>query len=604
MSDIIFDLETNAIGHGGVKSIHTIWCAAVRRLGTEATLPIRPEQVKDVPAMLEEADRLIGHNIVPFDVPVVEHLYPKFKRPANILDTLVLSRICYPDIKNTTDFDLFRKGVLPGKLIGRHSLEAWGYRLGLRKGEYGKQEECWDRFTEEMLEYCVLDVDVNHLLYEHLQQFDIPEHVLADEHEIAEILKRQEDKGFLFDKKKAELLYADLLEKKASLTDTLNDKKAFGPFWLNIGWFTPKRDNAKLGYKKGKTVMKKKFVDFNPGSNDHIAYWLHHKYGWEPLETTKTGKPKINEEELKRLAKLDYPEAAPLIDYLVVKKRLGQLGDGKNAWLKLVEEDSRLHGYVNGIGCQTFRMSHSSPNMAQVPATRKLYGHECRELFTVPEGWTLVGIDASGLELRCLAHYLKPFEKRGELCYADKILETDIHTTNQIALGIAERDPAKTWIYAWLYGAGDAKLSKILGTSIQEARTARGSFLRQIPSIPRLTKAILATLAGRDYLRGLDGRAMPVRRKSAALNTLLQGAGAIVMKKACILLDRSLRAHAIPAYFVGNIHDEWQMEVKSGYEHAVGELGVQAIRQAGIELKFNMPLDGEFKMGYNWAETH
>jgi len=248
-------------------------------------------------------------------------------------------------------------------------------------------------------------------------------------------------------------------------------------------------------------------------------------------------------------------------------------------------------------GAVTGRMTHSSPNMAQVPSVGSEYGAECRSLFTVPQGYKLVGADAASLELRMLAHYMKDEE------YAKEIVEGDIHTKNQIAAGLQTRAQAKTFIYALLYGAGPAKIGKIVGGSAAHGQKLIDTFLRNTPALQRLRKTV-DKLSIQGTLPGLDGRKLYIRSAHAALNTLLQSAGAIVMKKALVLLDTELRRYKLDANFVVNVHDEFQLEVKEEHAQKVGELAVDSIKKAGVKLNLRCPLDGEYKIGDNWCQTH
>jgi DNA polymerase I-like protein with 3'-5' exonuclease and polymerase domains len=233
--------------------------------------------------------------------------------------------------------------------------------------------------------------------------------------------------------------------------------------------------------------------------------------------------------------------------------------------------------------------------MAQIPSTNSSYGKECRACWTVPKGYKLVGIDASGLELRMLAHYMNDED------YTNEILNGDIHTTNQKLAGLESRNQAKTFIYALLYGAGDAKLGTVAGGGKSTGRNLRKSFISNLPSF-KAVKDRVARAATRGYLKALDGRKLYVRSEHSALNTLLQGAGAIVMKQALVILDKKIKH--LDAHFVANVHDEWQIEVRQDQADEVGRLGVEAIIEAGKVLKLNCPLDGEYKVGDNWSETH
>jgi DNA polymerase I-like protein with 3'-5' exonuclease and polymerase domains len=265
------------------------------------------------------------------------------------------------------------------------------------------------------------------------------------------------------------------------------------------------------------------------------------------------------------------------------------------SWLKALEDDGRVHGYVIPNGTITGRMTHREPNMAQVPSSNSPYGKECREVWTVPKGYKLVGIDASGLELRMLAHYMEDEE------YTNEIVNGDVHTANQHLAGLESRNQAKTFIYALLYGAGDEKLGSVAGGGRDAGSKLRKSFFDNLPSFTNLKNKV-ARASARGHLKGLDGRKLFVRSEHSALNTLLQGAGAIVMKQALVFFNRKLQG--IDAKFVCNIHDEWQLEVIEDSADAVGVLGVESIVEAGKYLNLKCPLDGEYNVGSDWSATH
>jgi DNA polymerase I-like protein with 3'-5' exonuclease and polymerase domains len=341
---------------------------------------------------------------------------------------------------------------------------------------------------------------------------------------------------------------------------------------------------------------------FNPGSRQQIAERLQEK-GWKPKKRTEKGSVIVDEEVL---ASLDYPEAKTLAEYMMLQKRIAQV----DSWIKAVGTDSRVHGRVITNGAVTGRMTHMSPNMAQVPNSGSPYGHECRDLWTVEKGYKLVGIDASGLELRMLAHYMNDNE------YTNEVVSGDIHTANQTAAGLQTRNQAKTFIYAFLYGAGSAKIGSIVGGSAKEGQKLIDSFLQNTPKLKRLREKVARLYAKEGWLQGLDGRKLLVRAEHSALNTLLQGAGAIVMKQAVVILHKRLRKAKIDFKMVANVHDEWQIEVEEQRAEEVGKMGRQAIADVVKELKvlddpvpnpkkrLRCPLDGEFKVGNSWKETH
>jgi DNA polymerase I-like protein with 3'-5' exonuclease and polymerase domains len=614
MSKIIFDLESDGL----IEETTKIHCICTYDLITGEARTWSSQKEGDIEAgvrYLMEGTELIGHNILGFDLIVLKKLYPFFKSPANSTDTLILSRLVYPDMKER-DFQRL-KTDFPKQLIGRHSLESWGHRLGCKKGDYKKNND-FSTWSREMESYCENDVVVTRKLYEMFLKEKYSPDALDLEQEFALIMSKQEKKGVLFDVEKARTLYATLAKRRVELEQEL--QRVFEPekvemkstkFVFMGETYDTKAKAAEHArhYAKhyGKTIKscleliqtggnKTKEIPFNCGSRDQIANRFIKKYSWKPVDFTPDGKPKIDESVLKAMP---YPEAAPLCEYLMIQKRLGQLAEGKEAWVKL-EKSGRIHGRVNTNGAVTGRCTHSNPNMAQVPAVRAPYGKECRELFTVQQGYRLVGADASGLELRCLAHFMGKWD---DGAYAKELLEGDIHTANQKAAGLQTRDQAKTFIYAFLYGAGDAKIGTIVGKGQEEGSKLRANFLKKTPALKYLKDAV-EKAAKRGYLLGLDGRKLWIRSEHAALNTLLQSAGALVMKKACCILNKKITEWAYTAHFVLNVHDEWQLEVKEHQASHLGELAVQSIREAGDFFKFRCPLDGEYRIGNNWAETH
>jgi DNA polymerase-1 len=598
MARYVFDIEANGLIPGEIVTIHCLHLKDIdtgkvyrhRKNATENTLELGV-------VMLQEADLIIGHNVIKYDIPVIQQFFPWFQ-PKSVFDTIVGTRLCYPDLKKR-DFGADRKDF-PANMIGKHSLEAWGQRLGNYKGDF---KGPWETWTQEMDDYCVQDCEVTLSLLKFLQTnkwcaaFSSESFVL--EMEVQKIIYRQERHGVLFNQQAAAELYAKLVQRKNELTEQL---KAIFPPWEKKTEFIPKVNNKKRGYVKGVPAFKVKVIEFNPGSRDHIARALKEKHGWVPREYTDDGKPKVDEEVL---SKLKFPEASIFSEYLLVEKRIGQLAEGKQAWMKLVQKDGRIHGGVVTNGAVTGRMTHKAPNMAQVPAVRSPYGTECRSLFYVPKGKKLVGADASGLEVRCLGHYMALWDK-GE--YVNIILNGDIHTANQKAAGIDTRDNAKTFFYAFIYGAGDSKLGSFWKKGREKGAAVRRQFLQGLPALAGLVKLVKKKAKTVGHLKGLDGRLLYVRSQHAALNTALQSAGAVIMKKALVILDEDLQAAGmIPGVnyeFCLNVHDEWQIEVDEDRAEFVGKTAVDAIRKAGEHFKFRCPLTGEYRIGGDWAATH
>lgn len=602
---LIFDIETDGLLDETTK-IHSlviydtekeelISCAGKGIDIIENDTHTRFTPVKEGLKLLEQADEISGHNIVKFDIPAIQKLYPSFQPKGKLFDTLLMSKLVYPDVGEIDDRRI-RKGLFPKALRGRYSLKAWGYRLKEYKGDYCEQEDCWSKWTPDMQRYCEQDVMVTKKLFELLKSKNISEEAVKLEHQFAQIIFQQEQRGVYFDKDKAIELTGQLLQKKSELEEEI---RTFFPDEVRTETFIPKANNRTRGYVKGQPFIKHITVEFNPSSRQMIAERLIKKYGWKPKELSPTGLPVINE---KVLESLDYEEAPLLKEYFLVTKTLGQLSDGNNAWLKLVAADGAIHGYVDTIGAVTGRCTHNSPNLAQVPAVGGFMGKECRELFRAREGYKLVGCDASGLELRCLAHYMNDEE------YTHEILHGDIHTKNQQMAGLATRAEAKRFIYAFNYGGGDSLIGSIIGGSAKDGKRIKERFLTQLPKLHSLIKRVQGRIKTRSYLKGIDGRILKVREQYKGLNVLLQSAGAIVMKKALCILNDDIEAKGWKinedVAFVLNVHDEYQAEVKPELVDEYKVMAVEAIKKAGEYFGFRCPLDGEAKVGDSWYDTH
>lgn len=595
---LIFDLETDGL----LDNVTTIHCLVVKNIetGTIHTFDGKKSsrRIEFGLKWLEEAELIVGHNVIKYDIPVIEKLYPHFKvDKSKVFDTIVATRLIWSNIKDH-DVRLMQEERLPNKLYGSHSLEAWGHRLGNYKGDF---KGPWDAYTQEMLDYCIQDVEVTYSLYEKILSKNYADTALELEHQIAWLMAKQERNGFCFDTQKAAVLYAKLVQRRGELERELKDY--FGSWVIQLPDFIPKANNKTKGYVKGVPVKKTKTIEFNPSSRDHIADRLINLYGWKPVDFTEGGKPMVDEDVL---SKLDYPPCKLLTEYLLIQKRAGQLSEGQQAWMKS-EKKGKIHGSVNPNGAVTGRATHAYPNIAQVPSGTAAYGPECRELFTVPDGWYLVGADASGLELRCLAHFMARYDggKYGEI-----LLTGDIHTANQEAAGLTTRSQAKTFIYAFLYGAGDAKIGTVVGGDAAAGKRLKVKFLRSLPALGKLVESVKHA-ATRGYLIGLDGRQLHVRSSHAALNTLLQSAGALICKKWLLILEEDLQAEGYKHGWDGDyafcawIHDEVQIACRSEtIANRVAELAKDAVRKAGEHFSFRCQLAGDAKIGTNWSQTH
>ena len=577
MKEVVFDIEANGL------QPDKIWCIVAKPLN-EPVVSFGPDKIEKGIKYLQDADVLIGHNILGFDIPVIDKLYGVDLSKHKIKDTLVMSRLFNPVRENG------------------HSLKTWGYIVGFPKNE---QPEDWDSFSQDMLKYCQQDVILNEKVYQRLlkEGENFGEDSIALEHGVAEVLKQQEDNGFEFNQEYAMMLVAQLKERMFQVEKEV--QQVFKPKMVDVKQVHPKLKKDGTLSKSGLTAeeydrliesgdykpfMRQKLQPFNLGSRKQIGEYLT-DFGWKPNRFTPTGMPIVDESSLAKVKNI--PEARLIAEFLLLQKRIAQI----DSWILAVQDDKRVHGFVIPNGTITGRMSHRAPNVAQVPSLASEYGKECRSCWTVKDGYKLVGIDASGLELRMLAHYMDDKE------YTNEVTEGDIHTANQKAAGLKSRDQAKTFIYAFIYGAGDAKIGSVVGGNQRDGARLRKSFLDNNPSLKVLRDRV-SRAAKRGYLKGLDGRKIFIRNEHAALNSLLQGGGAIVMKRALLMLQSLIKLNALDAKFVANIHDEWQMEVKEDIADFVGELAVGCIEKAGEYYDLRCPLTGEYKIGGDWSETH
>ena len=619
---------------------------------------------------------MVAHNGIKYDVPALRKLFPFWNVPqTKVIDTLVLSRLVFSNIKDRDNVGIRRwrqleeykrnleRGftttppptgwILPPKLYGSHSLKAWGYRLGELKGEYGQQEDAWDKFSEEMLDYCQQDVTVTVKLMNRLFKEKYAYRALNLELEMAWLMAKQERNGFYFNRRRAEELYFELLAKREGIRqDMIN---TFGSWYKSNGITTPKRNMTRQGqsFTAGAPYTKIKLETFNPASRMHCARILT-GLGWTPKVFTDAGQPKIDEETLKNI---EFPEGEMLRQFFMLNKRIGQIAEGEQAWLKVVSKDDFIHGSVNANGAVTGRATHSRPNVAQVPSKGAEYGEVCRSLFTVPDGWVLLGSDASGLELRCLGHFMAKWDNGA---YIKVILEGDIHWENAQAAGFIPkgtiRDPhndehetarnkAKRFIYAFLYGAGDELIGQLIGYTSDEylqwkaagkhkrviqslerrgirwtremvchilkGKEVKAQFLKGLPALKNLIDWCKEQAKENGYIVGLDGRLVHCRSEHSALNTLLQSAGALICKLWCVAVDHMMKekghTHGWEGQYAYNawVHDEIQVACKGrDIAEILGQTCKEAMTFVEKYFEYLCPLGADYGVGNSWLETH
>lgn len=585
---LLFDVETD----GFLRKLTTIHCVVVMDLETEEIYRFddsgNHQSVTSGLTFLMDADELWGHNLWGFDIEACRSIYPFFHPRCKVYDTLILSRLFFNDM---LDRDLrSRPANMPANLYGRHSLEAWGHRMGVYKSEFGKQlDGDWSNYSPEMLEYCVSDVKANLPVVRLFQpKIEKYQQAIDLEHACAKIMAWQETEGFPFHIRKAQQLESKLRSELETLSTEMKNQIAFVPGVE----FTPKRDNKTLGYVADAPMTRVK--EFNPTSREHIAYMFKTMRGWKPSEKTDTGKDKIDETVLKGIGT---EEALKFARILELQKALGQLSEGNNAWLKLVEADDRIHHscFLNTV---TGRNCHVRPNLAQTNS-----GHEFRELFHPGEGRVQLGSDAASLELRCLSHYLARYDGGS---FGREVVHGDIHQTMADISGV-DRRTQKTITYALIYGSGDKTLGLSAKADPKEA-VARGKEIREklltgITGFKELVDAVQAK-ASSGYITGIDGRPLRIRKQFAALNTLLQGCGAVICKAWVVRANELLKEAKIDYWPLAFVHDEMQLSVHPDHVEMASDLIKMAMKDVEHTIKFRVPLDCDVQTGTTWADTH
>ena len=606
MARYIFDIETNGL----LDTTDTIHSLVIQDADTGTVWSCaddgRTHTIDYGLELLWRGDQIIGHNIIGFDIPAIQLVHPWFQIDQDkVFDTLVVSRLLWADLMDR-DAKAIATGRLEKRLRGSHSLDAWGQRLGEWKGDYSKEMKAkdldpWAEWNEEMQRYCEQDVRVTAAFLDLIESKGTDPRAIELEHQIAWIIKEQEETGFVFDYEGALDLLKELQAERADVESKL--QSLFDPWFSFVETKVPART---VNYKSlerhsvwaGAPYCKVKMNVFNPGSRHHIADRLMKVRGWQPSEFTAKGQPKVDDDIL---GSLPYPEAQQIAYYLMLQKRIGQVYEGQGSWIKKYNpETGRMHGRVITNGAVTGRMTHSNPNVAQTPSVKAPFGKECRALWTVPKGKKLVGVDVSGLELRMLAHYMN------DPAYSKEVVEGDVHTANQEAAGLSTRDQAKTFIYAFLYGAGNEKIGSIVGKGAAHGGKLKKRFLEGLPSLKKLINGVTKKAKASGYLKGLDGRKLTIRHQHAALNTLLQSAGALVCKRWAVEceIERRRRGWTDKVKYVANVHDEIQFEVDEDIAEEWAKIAVECIARAGEYFAIRVPLTGDANIGNNWEQTH
>ena len=613
---LVWDTESDGV-YGNATKIHSVQIGTID--GEDATvycdaLPGFPPIAAGI-ARLKAAEFLVGQNIYKHDIPLVEEFYPGTIDPVRCFDTLVAVRLANPEEKV-------------------NGLAEWGIRLGVRKGDF---KGPWDVATPEMMDYARQDIPSTRAMYRHVMKLlDGWGSSIETEQRFAWLMALQERNGFLLDVPAAQALEAEFRGELAVEREKLRD--VFPPRYVpvfkkgELDIFTPSRSDRSAGYVAGAPLCRVKLEVFNPGSRQQVASRLK-GLGWKPKAFGKDGTPTVNDDILMTLP---WPEARRLQTYFTIDKKLGQISEGRESWLKHVKPTGRVHGSVNTVGCAPGRCSHASPNMAQVNKKDL----RMRKVWKARPGWKLVGCDGEGLQARALSHYLARYDGGSyvqKIISGNKKLKTDEHASNLQALPFLSeaynaeygsetyskaRDGAKTCLYCVLFGGQDPKLGRTLREAIRDAalpmppvperelgRQARAALFRAIRGFDKLAETIRAAVIANGFLKGIDGRKVYIRSKHSALVFLMQAFEAAVMKLAAVIFYYE-RCHSLgwvhgrDFAFCANVHDEAQMECRPEIAEELGKTFADCITEAGVRLGSWCPLAGSFAVGDDWADTH
>lgn len=608
MKKVIVDLECDGL----FDTVQNIWVAVTKDLGTNkintfSDFDKNSKPLNDLTTYLDTADVLIAHNGIAYDFPVLKKLLNwEPKDNVKVIDTMLVSQLCN-----------FRRE-------GKHSLRNFGEILGFSKIEF----DDFSKYSDEMKTYCIQDVELNHKVYEMLliEAKTLTElrpnfkNALQLEHAIARICASQMHHKWKFNVQLAKKHYDYLInemnkietEIKPSLKprEVFKDKESKFPKYTRDGNYTTvtaRMLSELLGkevkitdthvWESDKPFKRKEIIPADLGNTEQVKLLLLDS-GWQPTQFTPKGDPKITEESLQSV---QGDLGKKVLSFYSMRSRSSVL----KGLIELAEANGgRVYMDVFNIGTPSFRQRTSK--VVNIPSVNAFFGKQMRELFIADEGMVIVGCDSSGNQMRALAHYLNN-EKLN-----DHILNGDIHQANADAIGI-DRQTAKSVLYATMFGAGNAKIGKTITgeDNMEVGKKAREALNKVLVGLKELTKRLNDFFYSTEHKDGvgwlptMDGRRLYPETSFKSLNYLLQSFEAITVKSAVVQAHKMFKEKNIFVQHLALVHDEQQLqckkedaeEVKKILEYCFGEYITK-------ELKLNIPMAGDAKIGNNWAETH
>ena len=598
---LTFDIETDGI------EATKVWCIVAQDVDTKKIYKWRPDDIESGLAFLMNAEALIGHNIIGYDLAVLEGLYGVDLLSKKTYDTWIMSQ------------------VLNYKRPHKHGLGGWGEHLGYNKLEFDN----WSEFSEEMLTYCVRDVELNTRVYELLlDEFKdqvSTKPMLANgmraEHDAAVFEARVRMNGWLFDLDSAGRLLKEMSSELSEIESRIHpqlpemtimvDKQPKKAKYTKAGKFTAVTKRLLTEYLDGeepdemewppeKEFQRSYVTQVTLSNMEEVKEWLY-TIGWKPDDWNykKVGyefhkvSPKLTSTSLALLG-----EVGKDIDrYYTTRSRRSIL----EGWIA-TSKGNRLHGRMWVIGTPTYRARHEV--ITNLPSVDAAWGKEMRSLFICEDGYKVVGADSAGNQMRALCHYI------GDDAFTKEVTSGDIHSYNANILG-CDRGAAKRWLYAYLFGGGGKKLGTILTgkPNATSGDASKKKYQSAIPGLGKLKSKLDQIYQqtnhgyGNAFIPGLDGRRVYVGSAHQALNYLLQSAEAITCKAAVGYAMHKIREEGLDAYPVIFYHDEMAWVAKESDAARVLEICVESFKEA--PKQFNVQcMDGDGVIGSCYADVH